>query len=266
MLMVAVLILGAAEGPVKLAVPGLSLSGIESRLGEAYVERFATLLGKDPRLKVTTRRDIESVLGIERQKQMLGCSDGSSTCLAELAGGLGVDAVLSGSLAKTGNSYIVTLRVVRTKDGTEVASSSERPRGDDALGEWFEAEAPRLADEIARSFGLSAPVVETKEGLHLERWVPAIAGVGCLAAGIGLQVAARSDAANLNQGTVPLAEAPAVVERGKATETASWVLLGAGVAAIAASVTWFIVGSAPAKLAVVPNSGGVFVSVEVTLP
>ncbi len=75
---------------------------------------------------MTTKRDIEQILGLERQKALLGCSEGSTTCLAELSGALGVDAVFSGSLAKTGSSYTVTIRVVRAKDGAEVASISER--------------------------------------------------------------------------------------------------------------------------------------------
>jgi hypothetical protein len=37
------------------------------------------------------------LLGLERQKQMLGCAEDSSNCLAELAGALGARFVLNGS-------------------------------------------------------------------------------------------------------------------------------------------------------------------------
>lgn len=263
-MLLAVLLLcaGQVQAPVKMAVPGLSLSGVELKLGEAWVERFATLLGRDPRLKVTTRRDIEMVLGLERQKQLLGCAEGSSSCLAELAGGLGVDAVLSGSLAKAGNSYIVTMRVVRAGDGAEVASISERLKNEDALIEWLEAQAPRLADQVAAAYGRAAPVKE----VHFERWIPAMLGVGCLVAGVGMQVGARGDARSLTLGTVPLADTQAVLERGRAVEAGSWVLFGVGAAAIAASVVWVAVGSAPAKVAVVPIEGGAVFSLAGTLP
>jgi hypothetical protein len=253
---------GQVQGPVKMAVPGLSLSGVETKLGEAYVERFATLLGRDPRLKVTTKRDIEAVLGFERQKALMGCNESSTTCLAELAGGLGVDALLSGSLAKAGSGYIVTMRVVRAGDGAEVASISERLKSEDALIEWFETEAPKLADQVAIFFGRTKP---TKEA-HLERWIPALAGAACIAAGVAMQAGARGDAQLLNAGTVPLANTQSVLERGKAVEAGSWVLFGVGAAAIAASVVWVAVGSSPAKVAVVPIEGGAVFSLAGTLP
>lgn len=263
MLLTAVLLcLAQAQEPVKIAAPGLSLSGLEAGLGEAYVERFATLLGRDRRLKVTTRRDIEQILGLERQKALLGCSEDASSCLAELAGGLGVDAVLSGSLAKTGSSYTVTMRVVRSTDGADVASTSERLKDEDALGEWLEAEAPRLAERIAAAFGRSRSA-----GSPVVRWIPAFVGVGLLAAGVGMQVGARGDAKRLEEGTVPLGETSEVVSRGKTLEAASWVFIGVGAAAVAASVTWAIVGSADApKVAVVPMQGGAFVSIGGVLP
>ena len=264
MLMAAMLLcVGQVVAPVKVAVPGLSLSGVELQLGEAYVERFATLLGRDQRLKVTTRRDIEAVLGLERQKALLGCSESSSSCLAELAGGLGVDALVSGSLAKTGSSYIVTMRVVRAGDGGEVASSSERLKSEDALIDWFEAEAPRLAEKIAIAFGRNTT---STSAVHFERWIPGLIGVGCIAGGVAMQVAARNDAMRLDSGQVELAQTQSALSSGKAVEVGSWVLVGVGAAAIAGSVIWVIVGNAPAKVAIVPTQGGAFFSLSGTLP
>lgn len=50
-------------------------------------------------LKVMTGRDIGAVLGLERQKQLLGCMDDSTSCSAELAGALGVGALVVGTVA-----------------------------------------------------------------------------------------------------------------------------------------------------------------------
>lgn len=260
-MLTAVMVLCLAQGaPVKIAVPGLSLSGIETRLGEAYVERFATLLGRDPGLKITTRRDIEQMLGLERQRQLLGCAENSLSCIAELAGGLGVEAVLSGSLAKTGSSYTVTLRVLRTSDGSELASASERLGSEDALSEWLEAEAPRLAEKIRSAFGRNVSKA------HVKRWIPAMVGGALLLAGGGMQLGARLEAQRLQDGVVPLAQTQAVVTGGKTLETASWVSMGVGVAGIAASVTWALVGENETRVAVIPMQGGAFVSVGGALP
>src|SRR4051794_4567099 len=94
--------------PIRVAAPGFATVGIAPELANVYVERFATVLASTGTVKVTTSRDIAQVIGLERQRQLLGCADETS-CLAELAGGLGVDAVLSGSLARTGSYITVTL-------------------------------------------------------------------------------------------------------------------------------------------------------------
>lgn len=263
MLTVAVMLLLAQSEPVKVALPGLTYSGIEAQLGDAYVERFATLLGRHPLVRVTTRRDIEQLLGMERQKVMLGCAEGSSTCLAELAGGLGVDALLSGSLAKTGSSYTVTMRVLRASTGAEVASTSERLKDEDALSEWLEAEAPRLAERIGVAFGRVVPVPKA----YFERWIPALIGAGLLIAGSAMEIGARIDLGTLKDGGVPLAEISGVLQRGKGLEVAGWVLIGVGAASVAASVIWALAGKAESpRVSVIPLSGGAFVSLGGAFP
>ena len=53
------------------------------------------------------------MLGLERQKQLLGCSEDS--CLAEMAGGLGVDYVLVGSLGKIGAVLQLNMKIIDSK-------------------------------------------------------------------------------------------------------------------------------------------------------
>lgn len=256
-------LLAQAQGPVKIAMPGLNLAGVETGLGEAWSERFATVLARDAGLKVTTRRDIEQLLGLERQKALLGCSEGSSTCLAELAGGLGVDALLSGSLAKAGTGYIVTLRVLRASDGSEVASTSERMKNEDEVSEWLDAEAPRLAERIRVAFGRKTAAPQT----HLERWIPGIAGAALLLGGVGLEVGARADAGSLAAGAIPIAEFGRVVERGRTMEAAGWVLVGVGGAGLATSIVWALVaGPGSPQVAVFPVTGGAVVGLSGALP
>ena len=67
--------------------------GIDPQVADAYSDHFVTLLGRDRRLSLTTQKDISQVLGLERQRELLGCTDGKVSCLAELAGALGVDAI-----------------------------------------------------------------------------------------------------------------------------------------------------------------------------
>jgi hypothetical protein len=63
---------------------------------------------------VIGKSDINSLIGFEKQKQVMGCSD-DSACLAEVGGALGVDYILVGSLGKIGALYRIDLKVVETR-------------------------------------------------------------------------------------------------------------------------------------------------------
>ncbi len=232
--------LAQSQEPVKLAVPGLTCVGVDAALGDVYLERFVTVLARTGGLKITTRRDIEHVLGLERQKELLGCSDGTNACLAELAGGLGVDGMITGSLAKAGSAYIVTIRIIRASGGAEVVSTTERLKDEDALGEWLDAEAQRLGARILAAFG-RAPAV----GATSARWprlIPGIVGLGAIAGGGGLLSIAGGKNAQLSRGTIAYAQIDAAIADGRIAEVGGWVLIGVGAAAVAASAIWFAVG------------------------
>ncbi len=102
--------------PLKVAAPDFTFVGLDPTLGAVFQDRFLGRLGS-PELQVTTQRDVQQLLGLERQRELLGCTTTSTSCIAELAGALGVDAVLTGSLARSDSGFIVSLRVLRSKVG-----------------------------------------------------------------------------------------------------------------------------------------------------
>lgn len=153
-----------------LAIPPLSTSGIDPVVARAWEGRLVERLSS-PRWRVTSARDVEALLGLERQRQLLGCGADSS-CVAELAGALGVDFVLSGSVVRSESGYLANLRILATRDGRAVAQASERLSTEAALLDWLDAAAPALR---AQALG-EAPAA---------RWVPAVAG-GALAVGSGV--------------------------------------------------------------------------------
>jgi hypothetical protein len=76
--------------PPKVACTAFTCSDdVGSGLCQAYELRFTSRLGRGQRVRVTTQRDVAQIIGLERQKQLLGCSDQDSSCNAELAGALG---------------------------------------------------------------------------------------------------------------------------------------------------------------------------------
>jgi hypothetical protein len=180
-LFVAVLLFATPE-PVKVAAPAFSLAGVDPKLGAVFQERFVSRLGAAD-LRVTSQQDIAQVLGLERQKQLLGCSTESSSCLAELAGALGVDLVLSGSVARSESGFIASIRVIRADDGQLVASPNTRTRTEGEFLDWLDATADSLRATILqklRGKAVSAPVatVSVAPGptSPVVRWIPGIIG------------------------------------------------------------------------------------------
>lgn len=258
-MLTSLLLLSLAQAPtqVKLAAPGLSCVGLEPGLCDVYVERFATVLGREKGLVVTTGSDIARVLGFERQKQLLGCADTASSCMGELAGALGVDALLGGSLAKTGGGYVATLRVVRASDGQVLATASERHPDAAALEAWLDSEAAVLGERLRAAFGITeAP----SRGGSLVRWVPAMAGGAAAVAGAVCFGLGKADAAALSGGTVPLEAIDSTAQRGAMLQPLGVALLAAGAAGIAASVLWVALGGDAPPVALVPHATGVTLS------
>lgn len=257
------LVLHAA--PLKVASPGLTYVGMDAQLGGVYLDRIVSLLQDSGPIKVTTSHDLEQVLGLERQRQLLGC-ESSGSCLAELSGALGVDAILGGSLARTAAGFLITLRAVRTADGGEVATLSGRFRDEVSLGDWIEAQTPVLARRLLVAFGRAVeagPVVEKavapppSEGLApWVRWVPGGVGVVALAAGGFFWFQAVGAADQLQKGELTGVDVHALAAQGRLNQTLGPALVATGVVGVVASVVWVKLGAPPATAALAPVDGG----------
>lgn len=137
--------------PIKVAAPGLSGVNASAELltfVNDHLSQELTLEG----VEVTTPAQIAAVVGIERQKQLLGC--GESQCAAELANALGVDAILLGAVAKLGTVIQLDTKLIGASDGKVVTLFSKRLDSEaqllDAMSEAARALAPALAKKLGR--------------------------------------------------------------------------------------------------------------------
>src|SRR5262245_45592158 len=90
----------AAQPPqLKIASPGLSGVKVGDKEAVFFSEHLAQQLAAAG-AKVTSDREISAVLGLERKRQLMGCPEGATQCMTELAGALGVDALVIGDIAK----------------------------------------------------------------------------------------------------------------------------------------------------------------------
>lgn len=236
-----------------LAIPGFTCGGVDAAVCTAYEDRLATQLAAGGHLTVVTHGDIEKSLGLERQRQLLGCASESGSCLSELAAALGVDGIVSVSIARTGSNILLSVRVVRARDGSTWASLSERVRDEDALLDALDRGGVQLRSQLAPASIASPSLVP-----------PVLLGVGGgLVAGGGAiaLIASKDDARALKEDV--FANEDAVAARrtaGQTKEAIGAVLIGVGGAAVVGAVVWGLVTPKGSPvLSVTPVQGGAVV-------
>src|SRR5512133_3100219 len=119
----------------KLAVmPIAAGEGVPPTTTAAITDALAAEVRRRSGAEVITRKELETVLSLEAQKEMLGCQ--SDACIAEIGGALGVERLVAGDLARLGESWLFHLKVVETGKMKVSAQSDRRIRGgtiDDVL-------------------------------------------------------------------------------------------------------------------------------------
>jgi hypothetical protein len=237
--------------PIRLAMPGLGGPNLSEAEGEFYAEHLANqLTGRG--LQVTTSKQIATVLGMERQRQLLGCSEDAAACLTELANALGADAILSGEVGKLdGCSVQLNLKVLASDTGAVLATSSLRATGAaDALDQLTWAArglSAELSQRLKRFLPPPSPAVLASEEtarrpLRRTAWVPAVAG-GLALGGAGVLYALSNDkyrALQADAGTIHDTQARALRDQGGQLQLSSAVAAAVAVAALATSVTLYL--------------------------
>lgn len=115
---------------------------------------------------VISQSDIDAMLGFEKKKAMLGCSEETS-CLAEIGGALGVEYLVTGQVGKIGTRFRISLLVVDARKAVVVSRAAEFTDADeDALARTSEEIVARLLKEVGALRQASAAAaqrpVETK--------------------------------------------------------------------------------------------------------
>ncbi|MDX2014974.1 MAG: hypothetical protein SFW67_32560 [Myxococcaceae bacterium] len=134
MLTVALWLALAAEPAPKPKLVVLSIdANVDPATRAGFDDAIAATVAKTGAFDVVSSREVQVLLGIERQKQLLGCSNDSSSCLAELSGALGARFVLSGALAPLGGTWQLSLQMQDTVKSLTVGRSSRLAKNLDGL-------------------------------------------------------------------------------------------------------------------------------------
>ncbi len=144
----------AAAAPRPIAFTGLAAErGVDAKTATALSDSVAAALRRVPGISVITPADLATLLSHEQHRQLLGCT--SDACMAEVGGALGVDEIVTGSVGRLGQSWLIHLRRLDVRKARAVQEADRRLRGgtvDDVLDVL-----PAMAAEL---FGSAAEMPE----------------------------------------------------------------------------------------------------------
>ncbi|MBI5510494.1 MAG: hypothetical protein HY903_17190 [Deltaproteobacteria bacterium] len=119
----------ALAAPVKIAVlPAQMDKSAQGMVPKLIDDYLLTAVQNASDAEVIGEEDVNTLLGFDKQKELLGCDDVS--CMANLGGALGVDKVVAIKIARLESDWVVTMKLINIRDTRVEARSSDFVKGD----------------------------------------------------------------------------------------------------------------------------------------
>jgi len=117
----AVIIAPAKE--LKVVVPGVyAYKGVPEGTSDVLADLLLEALLSRHGIRALGPSDARALLSAEQQKQLLGCKDES--CMTELAGALGADWLISGTVGRLEDLYVVSLQLIDARKAKVTARAT----------------------------------------------------------------------------------------------------------------------------------------------
>lgn len=273
------LMLGAGAFPVRADErPTLAMLGLHAGAGMSpetlgtIGELLLTALDSTGRFTVTGRSDLVAVLGLERERQLLGC-DANTECMAEIAGALGVEYVASGDVGRLGSLTILTLKLIEVRSAKVIVRVKRTVSDDGELAKVMESAAAELAAAVRRKPARASELDGRGQTLDIKS-----AGLGAgfwsalVSAGIVVSVGgffareAFVSAGRVRSAVDPNEYVQAKVDASRSSTIANVAFTVAGATAIGAGVVWLLndggtAGATATRTMLVPSIDGLVVIV-----
>jgi hypothetical protein len=238
---------------IKLAVYEFGSRGVPPRVARIVTDSVVAELRKYQRLNTIGMDEVADMLSHEASKQMLGCTEDS--CLAEIAGALGVDELITGSVSLVGATSVLNVRRIQLRTARVLHAFEQRltpKEGEEYLAVVGDAVAqlyPELSLRPGERQGVDDAVALALNPPPLRPWVFfTTAGGALLLAGLAGGATAmtalafdgreRLVASSIPPGQ-PVAAAAVLAKESEATTWRSVMValgIGAGVVAAAAAL------------------------------
>ncbi len=172
-------------GRARLLVLDLKAQDVAPAVAETLTRAVVNGLASYRTLEVISGDDVRRLLELEATRSAAGCTD-QGTCLAEVAGALGAQLVVFGSVARLGDVHVVSLDLFDAQAARALGRVQTRARRVERLPARIE---PRLHDLVApwhAEYNLVMPVRPTApdDGPGIVPW--AVAGAGATGVAVGV--------------------------------------------------------------------------------
>jgi hypothetical protein len=261
MWLVSLLVLSAANAPT-LAMPGLNAVNISPNEAGLHAEVLAQALMKRG-VQVTTARDVQTLLGVERQRQLMGC--GEQSCIAELANALGADGLVLGDIGKVDGQWSVTVRIIASRDGKTLAAFARQSK--ENVAALLDQAAVVLVQGLNTTLHLDLRT-EASPTNGFSRWWALAPGALAVGGGVVGAVFTAQAQTSLKDLKAAQFQGPALDAKNAGTQqqTIAWVGFSVAIAGVVGAATVLVLGGEPVTPVVAMDSHGASIGVAGVLP
>lgn len=264
------------KAKARIAVLDVRTGALDPKTFEGLSGLIASeLAARAPAVQVIGSGDIRAMVGFEREKQLMGCSE--SSCLAEIGGALGVEYMLTTDCGKTGGTWLINMVLIDVGRARPLKRLSQRTSDENKLVDEAVAGVQQMVAELPGDGSAPAPQPVAKvearpaEGGRnkLVTWGLVLGGVvgiavGSVAAGMGWETHRQVLSDQKDHVGTGVSRYEAQQANNKAI--AGYVVGAVGIAAATWGALRLILPESPAQVSVVPTSGGVHAAVSLELP
>lgn len=263
----------AAAATRRLSIAALeieAIQGVSPGTAKILSNLVANRVGQSG-VEVITSGEIANLLGHEKQKQLMGCSEDSG-CLANIASALGTDFLLAGQVGKIGSRFNLSLTLLDLRSSKVVQRASKLCEAtEDALVDAAQTAVGELLLPLTGPPTATPPqpvavVPEKATGpSRVPAYLTTALAVAAVGSGIGTGLLAKSRYGTLekDRATLSAGQFDRAAQEIRTTALAADVLYGVAAAAAGVSI-WLWVRSAPPeapKVSLLPTAQGAALSV-----
>ncbi len=109
----------------RVAIYNLELQNVPAGIGQVVTDALLSEIRKLEGISAIGMEEITQMISLEAQKQMLGC-ESSESCLANIAGALGVDELITGTLTELADGRVILIRRIDQRQAKVIHDVQKR--------------------------------------------------------------------------------------------------------------------------------------------